>query len=92
VTVKGAGAQLTDLQAKVQNLPPTLNTTSRKNLLSILQSAQTAASKGDTSAACDKLTSFASQVRAQSGKKITTVVADGLLIDVRRIMAVLGCS
>lgn len=91
VTVGGVGPQLTDLQAKVQNLPPALDATSRKNLQSILQNAQTATTKGDTRAACDKLDPFVSQVKAQSGKKIATRAADGLLIDARRIMAVLGC-
>ena len=90
VTVKHAGTQLTDLQAKVQSLP--LDPTARKNLQSILQNAQAAAGKGDIPAACDKLSSFVSQVQAQSGKKIATPTADGLLIDARRIMAVLGCS
>ncbi len=89
VTVKGAGAQLTDLQAKVQSLP--IDPTTRKNLQSILQTAQTALGKGDVRATCDKLTSFVSQVQALSGKKITTPAADGLLADARRIKAVLSC-
>ena len=89
VTVKGAGTQLTDLQAKVQSLP--IDPTTRKNLQSILQTAQTALGKGDVRATCDKLTSFVSQVQALSGKKITTPAADGLLADARRIKAVLGC-
>ena len=89
VTVKSVGTQLTDLQAKVQSLP--LDPTARKNLQSILQNAQAAAGKGDIPATCDKLTSFVSQVQALSGKKFATPAADGLLIDARRIMAVLGC-
>jgi len=89
VTVKGAGAQLTDLQAKVQSLQ--LDPATRKNVQSILQNAQAAVDKRNTPA-CDKLTSFVSQVQAQSGKKIATRAADGLLIDAQRIMAVLGCS
>jgi hypothetical protein len=88
VTVRGPVAQLTDLLAKVQNLAPA----PRKNLQSIVQSALTAAGKGDVPATCDKLTSFISQVQALSGKKITIAAADGLLADARRIMAVLGCS
>ena len=90
VTVKPASTQLTDLQAEVQSLPS--DPTTRKNLLSILRNAQAAADKGDIPAACDKLTSFVSQVRALSGKKIATPAADDLLVDARRIMAVLGCS
>ena len=38
------------------------------------------------------LTQDHSQVQAQSGKKIATPHADGMLVDARRIMAVLGCS
>ena len=90
VMVKSASTQLTDLQAKVQSLP--LDPTPRKNLQSILQNAQAAADKGNIPAACDKLTSFVSQVQALSGKKVATPDADGLLVDARRIMAVLGCS
>ncbi len=90
VTVKGAATQLTDLQMKVQNLS-TLDTTTRKNLLSLLQTAQAAVTRGSISAACDKLTSFIGHVKAQSGKKIGTPTADSLVSDTRRIMAVLGC-
>ncbi|QNN53588.1 HYR domain-containing protein [Nocardioides mesophilus] len=89
VTVKGAVTQLTALQAKVQNLS---SAPARKSLLTTLQSAQAAVSRGDTSAACDKLTSFISQVEAQSGKKISTSDAASLIRDARRIMGVLGCS
>lgn len=90
VTVKGASQQLTDLQAKVQSLP--LDPPTRKNLQSILQNAQAALGKGDIPAACDKLNSFINQVQAQSGKKIATPAADDLIVDARRIKAVLGCS
>ena len=91
VTVQSASAQLTDLQATVESLP--LEPTTRKNLQSILQNAQAAAGKGNIPAACDKLTSFVSQVtQALSGKKIATPTADGLRSDVPRILVVLGCS
>ncbi len=90
VTVTTASTQLTNLQAKVQSVQA--DPTTRKNLQRILYTAQEAVDKGDTLAACDKLTSFVSQVTALSGKKIATPIANGLLIDARRIMAVLRCS
>jgi hypothetical protein len=89
VTVKSASQQTSDLLTKVQSLP--VDPTTRNNLVSIMQSAQTAIAKGDKAAACDKLTSFISQVQAQSGKKLATKTADGLIADAARIKAVLGC-
>lgn len=91
VTVRGAGPQLTALLATVQTLA-SRDTTTRKNLQSILESAQKAMNKGDVPTTCATLTAFANKVHAQSGKKITVAVADGLIIDDRRIMTVLGCS
>ena len=88
---EGVGPQLTDLQAKVQNLPPTLDATSRKNLVSILQTAH-----GGEQGRCSRSLRQVDLVRqpgaAQSGRKITTLAADSLVMDARRIMAVLGCS
>jgi len=90
VTVKGASQQLTDLHAKVQNLP--LDPPTRKNLVSILQNVQMAEGKGNLRAACNQLSSFIRQVQAQSGKKIDMPTADDLIVDAWRIKEVLGCS
>jgi hypothetical protein len=90
VTVRGAGDQLAALLAKVRDVVQDAPT--RSNLVSIVQNAQSSVAKGDTAGTCDKLTSFISQVRAQSDKKIAKAPADGLLVDARRITAVLGCA
>lgn len=92
VTVKGQSAQLVDLEAEVQSLPRTVSAGTRKSLLALLESAQAAVARGNESAACDKLTSFISQVASQSGKKIPTAAATHLILGARRIQAVLGCG
>jgi hypothetical protein len=90
VVVKGGGTQLTELQNEVNKLTA-VDSSTLKNLTSILANAQKAVAKKDLPSACDKLASFVSQVRAQSGKTIPASTADVLITDARRIMAVLGC-
>jgi len=90
VTVRGAGDQLAALLAKARDVVQDAPT--RSNLVSIVQNAQASVAKGDTAGTCDKLASFISQVQAQSDKKIAKATADGLIVDARRITAVLGCA
>ena len=90
IAVQSASQQVTNLETKVQNVrldPPT-----RRNLVRILQNAQSAITKGDIVGACDKLTSFSSQVQAQAGKKLAQATANDLITDAQRIKQVLGCS
>ena len=89
VTVRSGVTQLTALRGIVSGVRS--DTGTLKNLTSVLANAQTALDRTDLASACDKLTSFVSQVRAQSGKKIPVATADALVTDARRIMAVLGC-
>jgi hypothetical protein len=90
VTVTSASQQMTALLTKVRNLP--LDPVTRNNLISILQNANASIATGDIAGACDKLSSFIAQVKAQSGKKIATLAADDLIADAQRIRAVIGCS
>jgi HYR domain-containing protein len=89
VTVRGASQQMTDLVATVTKMP--LDPPTRNNFRSISQNAQTAIANGDTARACDKLTSFISQVQALSGKKISAATAASLITDAERVKSVLGC-
>jgi hypothetical protein len=89
VTVENASQQVADLLAKVRAL--VIDPATRNNLISLLQNTQASLSKGDTAGACDKLTSFISQVQSQSGKKIAKADADALIVDAQRVKTVLGC-
>jgi HYR domain len=85
VTVRSAVDQLTKLIADLRGLPPGRSLTAKlQNVLARLQA-------GDTRAACNLLAAFASEVRAQSGKSLSTFQADGLAASAVRIEGVLGC-
>jgi hypothetical protein len=90
VSVRSASQQVITLQTNVQAVVNDSST--RTNLVSILQNAQAAIARGDTAGACDKMTSFISQVQAQSGKKIVKKTAEALITDGRRIKSALGCA
>jgi hypothetical protein len=56
-----------------------------------LQSALAAYNSGDIAGACTTLVSFTEEVRAQSGKKITTAAANSLLTNAQTIKQSIGC-
>jgi len=57
-----------------------------------LNTALAGVSSGNSSKACGALTDFVGQVAAQSGKKIPTTTAQGLIASANRIKAVIGCK
>ena len=85
VHVKGPAEQLQDLLLAVTNVPP------GKSLASKVQDALNAVQSGNTAGACSTLSDFMSEVKAQSGKKLTDAQANSFLTDAARIRAVLGC-
>jgi Thrombospondin type 3 repeat len=56
-----------------------------------LQSALAAYNSGDIAGGCTTLVSFTEEVRAQSGKKITTAAANSLLTNAQTIKQSIGC-
>lgn len=56
-----------------------------------LQAAIDAVTAGRTNDACDVLTSYVNHVRAQSGKQLTTALADRLLGNAQQIRPLPGC-
>lgn len=56
-----------------------------------LDAAQAAMDRDNTGAACNQLRAFENQVRAQSGKKLTTAQADDLLTRAAALRTTLGC-
>jgi hypothetical protein len=86
VTVKGAAGQLADLFIAVQGVGPG---TSLADKVAAIQSAVAAGQAAD---ACEELTAFVNEVRAQAGKKIPPLQGASLITDAKRIQAVLGCT
>ena len=82
--------QIADLSDLIEslNLPPG----TASSLITKLQNALTAIDAGDTATACDSLTSFINQCRAQSGKKLTTDQANQLITAATQIKTDLGCQ
>jgi hypothetical protein len=60
--------------------------------LEAVREALSAANAGSRADACTKLTAFHEEVRAQSGKELTTAQARDLGAAATRIRAVLGCT
>ncbi|MDQ6760471.1 MAG: HYR domain-containing protein, partial [Acidobacteriota bacterium] len=85
VHVKGVVEQLQDLLIAVTDQGP------GKSLASKVQEALNAVQSGKTSEACSILSDFMSEVKAQSGKKLTNAQATSFLTDAARIRSVLGC-
>lgn len=85
VHVKGAVEQLQDLLLAVTGLPP------GKSLESKVREVLSNVQAGRVANACSGLAAFINEVQAQSGKKLTNVQANSLLVDAARIRAVLGC-
>lgn len=85
VTVRGASDLLATLAAAVGSSGP------GASLRQKLANAQAAVLAGATADACDRLTAFMNEVRAQSGKKIAAANAAAWTAAAARIGAVLGC-
>jgi Metallo-peptidase family M12B Reprolysin-like/HYR domain len=86
VHVKGAAEQLEDLRAAVTGAGPGTSLKSRvEGLLAKLEA-------GRRGAVCTGLEAFRSEVRAQSGKTLTTAQASELIRTATRISAVLDCG
>jgi hypothetical protein len=85
VHVSGALEQLGDLHSRVASLGPGASLADKTG------QAREAVTANDVSAACSILSAFISQVKAQSGKSVTTAMATSLITDATRIRAVLGC-
>jgi hypothetical protein len=85
ITVKGAAAQLADLQAAVQGVGP------GTSLPDKVTQAQASLAARNISGTCGTLSAFIHQVTAQSGKSIPKATATALITDAQRIQAVLAC-
>jgi hypothetical protein len=87
ITVRGAAAQLQDLQATVTSLAASPGSSLADKVADI----QRAVASGDQAGACEALRAFINQVDAQTGKKITAAAAARLIASARNIQAVLAC-
>jgi hypothetical protein len=58
----------------------------------LLKNALRSIGRGDTVTACNQMRAFTSQVRAQTGKGLTLIQANGLLLLAADIRAALGCQ
>jgi len=85
VTVKGALAQLQDLQTYVNGLPP------GTSLPTKVQTAINYYQAGDIADTCKTLTSIIKEAKAQSGKKLTAAQANAVIAAASRIRSVIGC-
>lgn len=86
VHVKGAAEQLTDLQNAVTGVGP--GTSLKDKVTSI----QTSLAAGQTSTACGTLAAFVNEVKAQTGKSISTATAATLIATAQGIEAVIPCT
>lgn len=82
-------AQLVAIEDAIDemDLPPT----AAQPLHSKIDAAQAALERGNVRAACNQLAAFQNQVRAQSGKALTTAQADELLARSATLRSDLGC-
>jgi hypothetical protein len=85
VTVNGAGTQLAALHQSVIGVGP------GTSLADEISQAQSYLAAGNTAGACNTLTGFTNEVRAQSGKSINTATAQQLTTTAQRIQKVIGC-
>jgi CSLREA domain-containing protein len=85
VHVKGAGEQLADLLTAITGVGP------GRSLADKVAQAQTQLTANDIPAVCSTLTTFISEVKAQSSKTIPTSKAAMLIESAGRIKSVLGC-
>jgi Tol biopolymer transport system component len=82
--------RIQDLIALVKSF--NLHPGTANSLIAKLQNALKALNAGDTQTACAGLKAFTSEVRAQSGKKLTAAQATQLTDEANAIRTALGCS
>lgn len=85
VHVRGAAAQLAALAADSRGVGP------GQSLERKASSALADVTAGDLAGACETLTGYRNEIRAQTGKSVPADTAAELSADAARIMAVLGC-
>ena len=90
VVVRGAAEQISTLKEAVANLG--FQRSLNQSLQAKLNDALAHVNAGRRVPACNKLSDFNSQVRAQSGKQIDPGDAEILTTDSNRIKAVIGCK
>lgn len=83
-----AAEQLADLIAQLQAAP----VGSGNSFLAKLQAIAASIDGGDTQAACNQLSAFDNEVRAQTGKKLTESEAATLLAETAALAAMSGCA
>ena len=89
VTVKGATAQIGDLQRAVAGLD--LKEGTETSVQAKLSAALDALNAHDVVDACGSLGALINQINAQTGKKISLSDAQALLATVQRIRSAAGC-
>jgi len=89
VTVNGPAAQAENLTTLVESL--NLGGGTSTSLTSKLDNAIDLFATGSTTTACNVVNAFVNQVKAQSGKKLTSDQADQIIADAERIRAAQGC-
>jgi hypothetical protein len=89
VVVKGATAQIGDLINTVNSFGLSMGL--QTSLDAKLEDALTAVNAGQTATACSDLTDFINQVKAKTGKGISTSQAQQLIKATTNIQGVLGC-
>jgi hypothetical protein len=85
VLVRGASGLFDELLAAVQGVGP------GKSLPNKVASARAAYLAGDLAGACDTLTGFINEVRAQAGKHVPNAVAPDLIERATRLRQTIGC-
>jgi len=74
------------------SIPSNLPDGSENSLITKLQAALAANAASDSATACDSLTAFINECRAQSGKKLTADQATQLINSANQIKTELGCQ
>jgi len=92
VIVKGASEQFGDLVRTIKtfNLKTGIQNGLDAKLQNALKAYQAALAK-DRATACNQMTSFTSEVQAQTGKALTQAQANQLIAAARQLRVVLGC-
>jgi hypothetical protein len=89
VTIKGGFDLISDLITRV--LSYNLDRGFENSLLTKLNGAKDALSRGQKQAACQKMQAFINEVNAQSGKKLTVAQANQLRTDATNIRLIICC-
>jgi Tol biopolymer transport system component len=89
VSVKGASAQLADLELAIGDL--VIHEGTATSLQAKLAAAARSFGEGNLTAACGQLSAMVGQIAAQSAKKVSASSAAALNDRVERVRAVVGC-